>query len=237
MNSNIPRHAIWRPGMTWDKVGELDADTSTCSDRGRVECRRRGCATWMRWASIRRCSIRPGSPRASTWSRIPTSAYALARAYNDWIADFCKAAPDRLFAASMVPLQNMDYAVEEFRRIAKNPCFRAALHPADVSRRPILHASDLRSAMGGTREAGYDLRGASSGGAVESGVDLARSVFRKDKDPAAPSFFHDRGRRRTCRWWWIGYSASGSPRRHRSDIRSRRSLRRGSTIICSSRRR
>jgi len=24
MNSNIPRHAIWRPGMTWDNVGELD---------------------------------------------------------------------------------------------------------------------------------------------------------------------------------------------------------------------
>src|SRR5260370_1252629 len=27
MNSNIPRHAIWKPGMTWDKVGELDPDT------------------------------------------------------------------------------------------------------------------------------------------------------------------------------------------------------------------
>src|ERR1700677_2241918 len=25
MNSNIPRHAIWRPGMTWDQVGELDS--------------------------------------------------------------------------------------------------------------------------------------------------------------------------------------------------------------------
>ena len=46
----------------------------------------------------------------------PDVAYALARAYNDWIADFCKAAPDRLFAASMVPLQNIDFAVEELRR-------------------------------------------------------------------------------------------------------------------------
>src|ERR1700704_2805150 len=25
MNPNIPRHAIWRPGMTWDDVGALDA--------------------------------------------------------------------------------------------------------------------------------------------------------------------------------------------------------------------
>jgi predicted TIM-barrel fold metal-dependent hydrolase len=56
----------------------------------------------------------------------PDVAYALARAYNNWIADFCKAEPDRLFAAAMVPLQNMDYAVEELRRVAKIPCFRGA---------------------------------------------------------------------------------------------------------------
>ena len=34
MNSNIPRHAIWRPGMTWDKVGELDADTRHAATAG-----------------------------------------------------------------------------------------------------------------------------------------------------------------------------------------------------------
>ena len=26
MNTNIPRHAIWKPGMTWDDVGGLDPD-------------------------------------------------------------------------------------------------------------------------------------------------------------------------------------------------------------------
>ena len=66
MNSNIPRHAIWRPGMTWDKVGELDADTRHAGPRAH-RMPRRACAIWMRWASIRRCSIRRGSPRASTW--------------------------------------------------------------------------------------------------------------------------------------------------------------------------
>src|ERR1700748_1342806 len=25
MNPNLPRHAIWRPGMTWDDIGALDA--------------------------------------------------------------------------------------------------------------------------------------------------------------------------------------------------------------------
>ena len=182
MNSNIPRHAIWRPGMTWDKVGELDPDPRHPMTAGRP-IRRRACATWMRWASIRpplSDLVRRGLPLVED----PDVAYALARAYNDWIADFCKAAPDRLFAAAMVPLQNMDYAVEELRRIAKIPCFRAALHPADVSRGPLLHASHLRSALGGTGSPRHHRRGASCDRAVESGVDFARPIFREDKDAA-----------------------------------------------------
>src|ERR1700731_2114335 len=34
MNSNIPRHAIWRPGMTWDKVGQLDPNTRHAATAG-----------------------------------------------------------------------------------------------------------------------------------------------------------------------------------------------------------
>src|SRR5205823_3746950 len=56
----------------------------------------------------------------------PDVAYALARAYNDWIADFCSAAPQRLYAAAMVPLQNLDYALEELRRVRRMEYFRAA---------------------------------------------------------------------------------------------------------------
>src|SRR5262249_31627343 len=37
------------------------------------------------------------------------AAYALARAYNDWARDFCSAAPDRLFPAGWLPLQNVPY--------------------------------------------------------------------------------------------------------------------------------
>ena len=57
--------------------------------------------------------------------RDPDVAYALARAYNDWIADFCKAGPERLFAAAILPLQNMDFALEELQRVARNPSVRA----------------------------------------------------------------------------------------------------------------
>ena len=70
----------------------------------------------------------------------PDVAYALARAYNNWIADFCKAAPDRLFAAAMIPLQNMDFAVEELRRIVKIPCFRGVfIRPMFIEGRYLTH--------------------------------------------------------------------------------------------------
>ena len=36
MNPNMPRHAIWRPGMTWDAIGELDAQRAPSDERGRV---------------------------------------------------------------------------------------------------------------------------------------------------------------------------------------------------------
>jgi predicted TIM-barrel fold metal-dependent hydrolase len=72
----------------------------------------------------------------------PDVAYALARAYNNWIADFCAAAPDRLFATAMVPLQNMDFAVEELQRAANIPCFRGAfLRPMFIEGRYFTHPS------------------------------------------------------------------------------------------------
>ncbi|MEA2648036.1 MAG: uncharacterized protein QOG61_471, partial [Candidatus Binataceae bacterium] len=125
MNSNIPRHAIWRPGMTWDNVGELDPRHRHPMTEGASNPQAR--LRDMDAMGVDQAFLYP------TWFaegyhlvEDPDLAYALARAYNDWIADFCKAAPDRLFAAAMVPLQNMDYAVEELRRVAKIPCFRGA---------------------------------------------------------------------------------------------------------------
>jgi predicted TIM-barrel fold metal-dependent hydrolase len=38
------------------------------------------------------------------------------RAYNDWVAEFCRAHPKRLFAMAAVPLQDVDLAVAEAER-------------------------------------------------------------------------------------------------------------------------
>lgn len=125
MNSNIPRHAIWRPGMTWESVGELDPDSRHAPTEGASDPAAR--LRDMDAMGVDAALLYP------TWFaegfhliEDPDVAYALARAYNNWIADFCGTAPDRLFAAAMVPLQNMDYAIEELRRVAKIPCFRGA---------------------------------------------------------------------------------------------------------------
>ena len=60
------------------------------------------------------------------------AAYALARAYNDWARDFCSAAPERLFPAGWLPLQNVPYTCQELERIA-GMGFRVALvRPIDA---------------------------------------------------------------------------------------------------------
>lgn len=59
-------------------------------------------------------------------------AYGLARAYNNWAADFCSHAPDRLFPAGWLPLQNPDYTVRELERIAGKGFRVALVRPVDA---------------------------------------------------------------------------------------------------------
>ncbi len=46
---------------------------------------------------------------------VPLAA-ASCRAYNDWLADFCKPYPDRLIGIGAVPLQDVEEAIKEMRR-------------------------------------------------------------------------------------------------------------------------
>jgi predicted TIM-barrel fold metal-dependent hydrolase len=141
MNPNLPRHALWRPGMTWDAIGELDATVRHPKTEGASDPTAR--LADMDAMGVDQTLLYP------TWFaegfhlvHDPDVAYALARAYNTWIADFCAAAPDRLFATAMVPLQNMDFAVEELQRVANIPCFRGAfLRPMFIEGRYFTHPS------------------------------------------------------------------------------------------------
>lgn len=52
-------------------------------------------------------------------------AAAIARAYNDWLYDFCKKEPKRLIGAGMISPYDMNDAVSEARRCAEELGFRA----------------------------------------------------------------------------------------------------------------
>ena len=138
-NPNLPRHALWRPGMTWDEIGELDPHTRHPMTEGASDPQAR--LADMDAMGIDQALLYP------TWFaegfflvRDPDVAYALARAYNDWIADFCRTAPNRLFAAAILPLQNTDFALEELRRVVPLPSFRAVfIRPMFVEDRYLNH--------------------------------------------------------------------------------------------------
>jgi len=57
----------------------------------------------------------------------PDLAAAIARAYNDWMFDFCKVAPDRMYGAGIVAPHDVSAAVEETRRCVKELGFRSVL--------------------------------------------------------------------------------------------------------------
>jgi predicted TIM-barrel fold metal-dependent hydrolase len=52
---------------------------------------------------------------------------AACRAYNNWMADFCSVAPDRLLSVAPVPLIDVDMAIDEMRRVVKEHGVKAVL--------------------------------------------------------------------------------------------------------------
>ena len=62
----------------------------------------------------------------------PAFAAALARAYNDWLHDFCRADPERLFGAGMISVYDMDDAVNETRRVAGEYGFRSVFLRSNI---------------------------------------------------------------------------------------------------------
>jgi predicted TIM-barrel fold metal-dependent hydrolase len=62
----------------------------------------------------------------------PEGARGFARAYNDWAADYCAAAPERLFPAAWLPLQSAAYTVDEIRRTANKGFRMGLIRPIDA---------------------------------------------------------------------------------------------------------
>ena len=60
-------------------------------------------------------------------------AAAISRAYNDWLAEFCAAAPERMYGAAMLPAQDVSASIHEARRAKRDLGFKAVfLRPNPV---------------------------------------------------------------------------------------------------------
>lgn len=70
---------------------------------------------------------------------------ALCRAYNDWLADYCRADPLRLYGVSLLPLSDLEASVAELERTVERYGFRAAfVRPNPYAGRPIHHPAHER---------------------------------------------------------------------------------------------
>ena len=63
----------------------------------------------------------------------PEFATAIARAYNDWLKDFCDHAPDRMYGAGMVAAHDVDGAVAEARPLRGRTRLQVHLPPPAAS--------------------------------------------------------------------------------------------------------
>lgn len=72
-------------------------------------------------------------------------ACAIARVYNDWLADYCKADPRRLKGVALVPIQEPVEAVQELRRCVEKLGFVAVASPAHSASGKNLDHPDLQA--------------------------------------------------------------------------------------------
>jgi predicted TIM-barrel fold metal-dependent hydrolase len=103
----------------------------------------------------------------------PGLAAAMCRAYNRWLADYCRPYPDRLFGVAMLPMQSIDLAIEEMRYARTQLGFCGAfLRPNPYNGRMLHHpdyapfwkeVENLDIAIG--------LHEGASGGMPQAGVD------------------------------------------------------------------
>jgi predicted TIM-barrel fold metal-dependent hydrolase len=132
--TGINRQAVWRPGMTPESIGALDPTARHPVNPGASDPRAR--LADMDAMGVE-CHVLFPTLFAEHFSVVtnPDVAAALARAYNDWIWDFSRAAPARLVPVAVLPMQGVSFAVREAVRVAERGFRAVCIRPAFVSSR------------------------------------------------------------------------------------------------------
>src|SRR5438093_2202743 len=115
--SGINRQACWRPGLTPEAIGKRDPEERHPITPGAQDATAR--LGDMDAMGIDRALLFP-TLFAEHFPLIenPDAAWALARAYNDWLWDFSRTDARRLVPVAVVPLQEVSFAVRELERVA-----------------------------------------------------------------------------------------------------------------------
>lgn len=107
----------------------------------------------------------------------PELAAAACRAYNRWLADYCRPYPERLFGAAMLPMQAVDMAVQELRYAATELGFRAGFIRPNPYNGRVLHSPEYDPLWTEAQELGFSI--GIHGGAESSQPTLAMDRFEK----------------------------------------------------------
>ena len=103
----------------------------------------------------------------------PDLAAAMCRAYNRWLADYCRPYPDRLFGVAMLPMQSIPLAIEEMRFARKELGMRGGFLRPNPYNDKTLHHPDYAPFWREAEELDFSigLHEGASGGMPQAGVD------------------------------------------------------------------
>src|SRR5215469_6349858 len=106
----------------------------------------------------------------------PELAAADCRAYNRWLADYCKPYPDRLFGAAMLPMLSVDASIEEMRFVATQLGMRSGFIRPNPYGKRALHDPSLYPLWEAAQELGFAIaiHGAADSGMQSLGEDRFR---------------------------------------------------------------
>lgn len=89
--------------------------------------------------------------------KAPDLAAAVCRAYNRWLADYCRPYRDRLFGAAMLPMQSVEMAVQELRYAANELGFRTGFIRPNPHNGRVLHNPEYDPLWAEAQEVGFSI--------------------------------------------------------------------------------
>ncbi|MGH7966216.1 MAG: amidohydrolase family protein, partial [Candidatus Binatia bacterium] len=89
--------------------------------------------------------------------KAPDLAAAVCRAYNRWLADYCRPYRDRLFGAAMLPMQSVEMAVQELRYAVKELGFRTGFIRPNPHNGRVLHNPEYDPLWTEAQEVGFSI--------------------------------------------------------------------------------